>query len=287
MRWWVICMLAGCGRVGFDTVESRTDGGTPDAPFGAWSPPTTLPRADSATEDEEDIAMSSSKLEAYFGVGPDDGSSPKVLRMMTRQRLIDPWSADVPIAVANQSQWSTGPRLSPDDNTLYFNTTAAGGPGGQNIFRVTRNVETGAWENPEPVPGVNDDDDEQWFAPCNGGAYVMARSDASSHFSLYEGVLGSGTAPVLSSLEDADVNESGPFVTADCLTLYFSSDATGGGDLFMTHRASLASAWETPTPLDVFNTNDTEGDPWLSADGHLFAFSSNRNGTDDVFLSTR
>jgi hypothetical protein len=284
------CVVAGCGRVGFDTIASvgSNDGG-PDAPtmLGPWSPPETLPNADSATDDEEDIALSANKLEAYFGVGPDDQSSPKVLRTMTRTSVTAAWGPDTKLVVANQSQWSTGPRLTPDDLTLYFNTTAAGGPGGQNIFQVTRTSLSGAWGNAAPVPDVNDDDDEQWMAPCAGGRYVLARSDPSSHFSLYEGVLGSGVAPAISSLEDAGANKSGPFLTADCLTLYFSSDITGNGDLFVTHRTTPTAAWETPTPLDEFNSSADEGDPWLSADGRLFAFSSTRNGTDDVFFATR
>jgi len=88
--------------------------------------------------------------------------------------------------------------------------------------------------------------------------------------------------------------EQSPALSPDALHLYFSSNradlpgALGNTDLWVSQRACHDCAWETPVNLGpVVNSAANEGGPALSSDGHLLFFTSNRLGTNDIYVSRR
>ena len=96
----------------------------------------------------------------------------------------------------------------------------------------------------------------------------------------------------------ASINSQGadqsPALSADGLSLYFSSDrpgGLGGVDLWVSHRATPQSTWETPVNLGItINSADAETGPDLSLDGHMLFFASNRAGGEgnfDIYVSYR
>ncbi len=90
--------------------------------------------------------------------------------------------------------------------------------------------------------------------------------------------------------------DSHPAISKNGLTLYISSHrsdlpgARGGIDLWVSHRASLDSPWETPINLgDSINTPGMELAPSLSLDGRTLYFHRNPGpcGGADIFVSHR
>jgi hypothetical protein len=88
--------------------------------------------------------------------------------------------------------------------------------------------------------------------------------------------------------------EQGPNLSPDALSLYFSSGRAGGlggNDIWVAHRASLDSPWETPQNLGpTVNTVSNEGSPGLSRNGLLLFLPSNRPGGlggNDIYVSQR
>jgi WD40-like Beta Propeller Repeat len=89
----------------------------------------------------------------------------------------------------------------------------------------------------------------------------------------------------------SDFNESTPEISADGLTLYFTSDRPDGvaNRLWRSQRASRSSAWATP----VSNTSPTPGtkdiSPSLDDSGLWLAFGSVRGSSSgfDLFLTSR
>jgi Tol biopolymer transport system component len=71
-----------------------------------------------------------------------------------------------------------------------------------------------------------------------------------------------------------------PFVTADGLTLFFSSMRSGGSghtDLWVTTRPTTEDDWVTPINLGpVVNSSSGEESPGISADGSTLFFNSTR-----------
>lgn len=77
-----------------------------------------------------------------------------------------------------------------------------------------------------------------------------------------------------------------PTLPADQLEIYFTSDRTGGGDIYRSSRASTTAAWSAPAEVTELSTPATEGTPEISADG-LTLYLTREVGTYDLYVSTR
>ncbi len=99
----------------------------------------------------------------------------------------------------------------------------------------------------------------------------------------------------LGSLVNSPFVDFTPEISQDGLTLYFGSDRPGSlspaPDLWVSHRQSPNSPWETPLNLgEVVNSPAADAAPNLSRDGHYLYFSSSRDGSlgqQDVWVSYR
>jgi hypothetical protein len=103
----------------------------------------------------------------------------------------------------------------------------------------------------------------------------------------------------LGSVVNTSSNDQHPGISPDGLSLYFHSNRPGNvdgstagtSDIWITHRASTASAWGAPQnlgPIVNSTTNDTA--PTLSPDGHYLYFGSDRPGgcgLRDIWVSHR
>ncbi len=103
------------------------------------------------------------------------------------------------------------------------------------------------------------------------------------------------TVPVnLGSIINTTVEDAGPCISRDGLSLYFHSfdpRGFGGADLYVTHRASPDTAWQAPINLGGnVNTSSNENACALSADEHRLYFQSNRPGGEggiDLYVIRR
>lgn len=125
----------------------------------------------------------------------------------------------------------------------------------------------------------------------NGGS-TAAASDAATGFSTF-------SAPQnLGAIVNSDVNDLLPTPAPNGLSLYFNSSrpgGQGGGDIWVSQRATLSSAWGAPQNLGApLNTSGTESPTHISPDGREMFIQTNRpgglpggmNGTD-MWVSTR
>jgi hypothetical protein len=142
------------------------------------------------------------------------------------------------------------------------------------------------WSAPVPLDPVNTKGlVEKWFMPCADNRYVMAQGEPGSGTDLVEGTLDRDAATPITVLNSPD-NDTGPFLTRDCLTIYFASSRSGAPRIYMSQRRAPNEAWDPPTEVRDFAIDgsiDNEEDPWLSPDSRTFAFA----GAKDIYLSTR
>jgi hypothetical protein len=247
--------------------------------LGPWGTPAAVLGASSTTLAEDDATLSSNKLELYFK-RPDAGDNN--LYVMTRASVADPWSAPtaLPATLVNTTASEESPRLSSDDLTMYF------GRAGE-IYKTVRTNTTSPWQMATIVTPLNTAANEKWADVCSGGYAIVSRAVTGQGQELFEGTVTAGAPTALTNQNTAN-NEQGTLLTADCLRLYFQSDRDGTFDIFMASRTSVTGAWSNPTKLPDFNTAAfNEEDAWISTDQRTFVFSSNANGTKDVFISTR
>jgi hypothetical protein len=86
----------------------------------------------------------------------------------------------------------------------------------------------------------------------------------------------------------AGVTTTSPMLSHDGLSLYFSANRPGGtglpagNNIWVSHRASLDSPWETPVNLGPPINDPTASLPVLSVDGHLLLFTAARTGCPNV-----
>jgi len=151
--------------------------------------------------------------------------------------------------VVNSSYVDWGPSISADGLTLYFSSRRGNGFGAEDIYVTTRETTSDPWEEPNNLgPTINT---SSW--------------------------------------------EQGPSISADGLTLFFSSynrpDGSGGDDIYVTTRATTDDPWGTPVNLGpIVNSSSEEWTPSISADGLTLFFTSNRAGGEggrDLWATTR
>jgi len=89
-------------------------------------------------------------------------------------------------------------------------------------------------------------------------------------------------------------SDQAPVLSPDGLSLYFGSDrpgSFGNTDLWVSHRVSEDSPWQTPVNLGApINTAAVESGPNLSRDGLMLFFQSSRpggQGSNDIYVSRR
>jgi hypothetical protein len=290
--WGVVLLLAGCGAR-IEAASSEDAGSTPDAPadaadsvdaqpLGPWSTPAKIARA-ATTATEDDVTLSSDALELIFAI---EGTVGKDLYYTSRPSKTEPWAlvAKLPFDSSNSSEET--PRFSADDRALYFASDRAD-TATLDIY-VVRRPERGSslWGTPVRLDAISNDQlIDKWFMPCSNDRYVMAQSARTAGTDLVEGVLGGEPAKVIAELSSTE-NDTGPFMTQDCLTIYFASNRSGASMIYTSHRAAVTEPWSAPTPVlefPVAGSSDGQEDPWLSPDGRTFAFAREK----DLYLSTR
>ena len=118
------------------------------------------------------------------------------------------------------------------------------------------------------------------YLPVIGGLFALLFAWAqSAQAQKYSGWF---TPVSLGPTINSASSDQGPAISKDGLTLYFHSNrpgGVGGFDIYVSQRASVADAWNSPVNLgSPVNTTFDEGNPAFSRDGHSLFFQSIRPG---------
>lgn len=276
------------------------DGGTSDGTsgvvdavgtFGPWSSPMLVMGASSAVA-EDDGTLSNSKLEMIFAKSdPAIDAGRKHLYWMSRAQVTSTtWSTPTRLAFNVDGTSDETPRFSADDKTLYFASGRAGSAGANDIWTTTRptvGVATG-WAAPTRLGAISSAQNDKWCMPCAAGRYLMISARApSTTEDVWEGA--SGMAPTLVTELSSDASETGPYLSADCLTMYFASNRSNTNRIYMSTRTSITSPWSAPQLVpDFAAVGMAQEDPWLSDDQRTFVFSVlTAANNKDVYITTR
>ena len=204
----------------------------------------------------------------------------------------------------NSSSRDFNASISADGLSLFFISNRPGGVGGLDIWVTTRATT-----------------DDPWGTPVNLGPTINSPvgewgvSISSDGLSLYFDTRQSGASGAIDDLwvatratTDDDwvnpvnlgptVNSSAddcyPSISADDLSLYFTSTRSGGSgpaDIWVTTRETIHDPWGTPVNLGpMVNSADGNGHPAISTDGRTLFFTSDRPGgygNGDIWITTR
>jgi hypothetical protein len=236
--------------------------------------------------------ISSDGLELYFQSNRPGGSGNFDIWVTTRETIQDPWSEPVNLGpTVNSSSADANKSISADGFSLYFFSSRPGGSGSLDMWVTTRASISEPWGEPVNLgPTVNS-------SAADGGPHISAdglslffESDQSGGYGGNDIYVSTRTttndpwgSPVnLGSTVNSSVWDWGPSLSADGLSLFFTSvrsGGSGGDDIWVTTRDTIDDSWGEPVNLGpTVNSSAAETCPNISADGSTLFFHSNRPG---------
>jgi hypothetical protein len=323
--------LWGCGRINYDPVPLLPDAPVMDAPVvpepdGAVPPPPpdAAPGVDAVTEDAAPVICTSGAFGAptlvrIDGLDPDlygprpsadgdtlwlsqtRGTPFKDEDIWTVQRVAGggahfdrPARADTLVSAA----FDGSAFVSGDGLEILFSSARVGGTGNRDLWISRRLSMMAPGGAPAALGEVNSVNDEQNPSLSGDGLVVFFSSDREGtkgrediYTAFRAGRLARFSNPVRMAELSSGNKDGAPFVTADSLTIYFTSNRAGGRggiDLWSARRSSRVQPFSPPAPLANVNSAFHDDDPAISADGRELYFSSNRDGKNfRIYHATR
>jgi hypothetical protein len=301
-RWlYILTALVGCGSVksssSFDAATPPIDGATtpPDAatcdPGARFGPLNPVPGLELPGVTESFPRLSADELTIYFD-GATPGSVPH-LYAAHRISLTEPFDTPTELTSLHSDAGNGNPSLSRDGFTLWFSSrNATTDP--YHLYIATRTSLLAEFGRPQLARVVNTTEartDAQPFLTLDGQElWFISNRVPSASFDLWRADwTGSDFASPVRQLALSSPNaESFPSLSADRLTVYFSSDrpdpgGKGAYDIWRSHRSAAGGDdFSPPTLVEELNTARNDYATWLSSDNCRIYGSSG-----SIFMATR
>jgi len=200
----------------------------------------------------------------------------------------------------NTSYNDDGPSISPDGLSLFFDSDRPGGYGSWDIWVATRDTIDDEWGTPVNLgPTVNTSSIDYALSISADGLSLYFASNRPGGYGLLDLWITKRattdepwSTPVnLGPTVNSSTDDSSPSISADGLSLYFSSRPVGRHDLYVTTRATKEDDWGTPVNLGpTVNSSAHDCTSSISANGLLLFFYSERPGGiggRDIWVTTR
>lgn len=288
--------------------------------FSEWSSPVNVGPPLNTAAEESAPALSDDGRSLYFNRNPNlPDDNDEDLYVSRRGAPHEEWAIPVPLATVNTPSFhERNAALSRDGLLLFFSSNRPGGFGGLDLYlsrRTDRNDDQG-WSTPVNLgPAVNGAaaDVGPAYVEDGGGStvlYLTSNRPAPGFGAadIYVSRLGAdgtfGPAVLVPELSSPS-GDARPAIRADGLELLLHSNRpgpppscpsdspapSGGQDLWVSTRASVADSWSCPVNLGpVVNSASNDLQAALSDDAEALFFSSNRPGgfgSDDLWMSKR
>jgi Tol biopolymer transport system component len=132
-------------------------------------------------------------------------------------------------------------------------------------------------------PFVTADGLELYFSQTINGLQRIVRATRLTRSAAF------GAAAPVTEL-DSGRGDADPTLSADGRVIIFSSNRTttagASTNLWYATRAGRAGTFGEPKPVPDANSDNQDGDPWISHDGCRIYFSSTRSNNFDVWTAT-
>jgi len=210
----------------------------------------------------------------------------------------DEWKEPVPLGLpVDTAGAEDSPFITPDGNTLYlFFTPDVSVPVEKQVLDNVTGIwvskkQNGIWSEPQRVwlqdPGKLSLDgcefvqgNTMWFCAAREGYTGIHWFTAEFRNGKWQDWKNADFNP------DYKVGEL--HISSDGRELYFGSDRTGGkGGLDVWVSENVSGQWQEPQNLEILNTADNEGWPYLSQDGNELWFLRFYQGSPALFRSKR
>jgi Tol biopolymer transport system component len=244
---------------------------------------------------ERDPFLSPDEKTLYFGANlpPPNGlpnTGAEDVYIATRSALDQPFGTPAVYLPASSPNNESKMSMTLDGSFLVVASDRPGGQGGVDIWggspaaaltemHLAAHVDTG---DDQLDPDINDAGTHLYFAPKPNGTQeidIATRATINDDFGSPQRL-----ANLFSGQDDGD-----PAVSPDERILVFSTRRNVGSvgvELFFATRTDPTADFGTPVAIPDVNSPMDDNDPVLSRDGCRLYFSSNRGGTDILYVTS-
>lgn len=280
-----------------ETSESGTSTG-PEEPsppvVGPYHEPLVQWELSDPSYEDDDPTLTGDMLEIYFATLRPGGPGIDDIWFSTRGDVNGPWDPPAPAPGLNSAQRDQTPEVSLDGLTMMLSSTRTTFAD-EDVFVATRASRVAEWDEPVRVAEMSTPDrdvcafvtaDGHEAYGCTGPGLVLdlvrferdALGDPWSEPELIEALQTPGL-------------DCGAWVDASKRTIAFFSDRQGppaSTDLYVATRADVDQPFGIPMPIEGLNSLWLDDDPWISQDGRVVYFASDRPGTNqDIYMAER
>jgi hypothetical protein len=187
------------------------------------------------------------------------------------------------------------PTVTADALTLAFGSDRASTDGTYDLFLATRATTADDFGGVTPLSSLNTSSNDQQPFLLPDGSEIYFSSDRSGDSDIYRAFTASGggfgTPSAVTEINTAGIADEHPVVSADDLTIFFSSTRAGGLgniDVWTATRANTASPFGALTDVQPVNTTSKDIPDWISPDGcRLYLHSDRDGGSPHEYVATR
>ena len=267
-----------------------------DAP---WGPSVNFGSSVNTSGFEGQPSISSDGLTLYLCAGDYRGhANAENLWATTRPSTTGLWGTPVRLStLVNMWPFQASPEISPDGLSLYF-VSALPGSDSYDLFVSTRESTSDPFEHRMGVSGIDANPRisanglELYFASDrpggigNGDVWVATRDTTEDEW---------GEPTNLGPQVNSKYDDILPFLTADGLELYISSNRPGTYgwlDIWVSKRTSLSDPWQSPVNLgSPINASSADDGQVLTEDGlsmyYCSCYQNDSRGRCDLYVTTR
>lgn len=196
---------------------------------------------------DRDPTLSSDGLEIFFASNRPGGEGHYDIWYATRPSWTTPFSTPINLAQLNAPGWESDTFLSADGLSLYFTRGWTGHTSGFDLFVATRSDRQSPFGDPTPLTDVNTAANERGPHASGDGLTLYFNTGAAPHNEeifrvTREAATESFGAPVRLAELGAPGYDRDPWVSADGLSVFFSSDRPAFEQGFRVFFASRATA---------------------------------------------
>jgi hypothetical protein len=249
------------------------------------------PVINSPAEDAQP-SISADGLLLFFHSERSGGYGNRDIWFTRRATTKDAWSNPENVGPAvNTSYRDSGPCISADGLTLFFDSDRPGGSGDSDIWVTTRTTESEPWGTPVNLgPTVNASSYDAYPSVSADGLMLFMLSNrpgGKGRHDIWMTMRQSKVAPWITPVNlGSTVNSSAidgdPCISPDGMVLFFTSLRSGGygiADMYLVRRATIQDTWDSPINLGpMVNNSPDQGNPDISANGLTLYFASGRPG---------
>ena len=194
----------------------------------------------------------------------------------------------VDLTAMSSATYDRDPSVSADELTFWVSSSRTGTIGGADVFQATRATKASAWSTPVSIPPISSTGTETKFSVTADGLYGVVGSDrtgsVNGSLDVWEATRvtadGAWSAPLQTHLGKVNTGGSDhdPTISGDGLRLYLAPQ-NGVQAIQVATRASRNDNFAAPVTITELYSGYGDGDPALSADELVIAFSSGRPAT--------